>query len=261
MPIGVIVNSLAVLLGGLIGAFLGDKIPERVRTSLPLTFGVASMAMGVSLILKMNTMPAVVLSLILGSAIGELIKFEQGIEWCVGRIRGPIERLFSGNKNTQKESAEKFIAATVVETKATSLAVNQNEFMEKFVGIVILFCASGTGIFGALKEGMTGDHSILIAKSFLDFFTAGIFATALGYIVLTICIPQFIILICLFFSASLILPMTTPAMVADFTACGGMIMLATGFRISGIKAFPIANMLPALVIVMPISHIWTTLIK
>lgn len=239
MPIGVIVNSLSVLFGGLIGAFLEDKIPERVRTALPLTFGVASMAMGINLIVKMDTMPAVILSLILGSAIGELIKLEKGIEWCANRIRGPIDKLFSSKENSD----------------------NQQEFMEKFVGIVILFCASGTGIFGALKEGMTGDHSVLIAKSFLDFFTAGIFATALGYIVLTICVPQFIILICLFLSASLILPMTTPAMVADFTACGGIIMLATGFRISGIKAFPIANMLPALVLVMPISHLWTALVK
>ncbi len=239
MPIGVIVNSLAVFLGSLIGAFLGDKIPEQSRTALSLTSGVASMAMGVSLILKMNTMPAVVLSLILGSAIGELIKFEKGIEWCVGRIRGPIERIFS-NKGTID---------------------NQKEFMEKFVGIVILFSASGTGIFGALKEGMTGDCSVLITKAFLDFFTAGIFAAALGYIVLTICVPQFVILIGLFFSASIILPMTTPAMIADFTACGGMIMLATGFRISGIKAFPIANMLPALILVMPISYLWTAFIK
>ncbi|WP_010235541.1 DUF554 domain-containing protein [Clostridium arbusti] len=239
MPIGVIVNALSVFIGGLIGAFLGDKIPERVRKALPLTFGVASMAMGISLIMKMDTMPAVILSLILGSAIGELIKLEKGIEWCAGRIRKPIERIFPSKGDTD----------------------NQKDFMEKFVGIVVLFCASGTGIFGALNEGMTGDHSVLLAKSFLDFFTAGIFATALGYIVLTICIPQFIILICLFLSASLILPMTTPTMVADFTACGGIIMLATGFRISGIKAFPIANMLPALVIVMPISHLWVSLVK
>ncbi|MFT8316190.1 MAG: DUF554 domain-containing protein [Clostridium sp.] len=239
MPIGVIINALSVLFGGLIGAFLGDKIPERVRKALPLTFGAASMAMGISLIVKMNTMPAVILSLILGSAIGELIKLEKGIEWCAGRVRKPVEKIFSSKGNIH----------------------NQKEFMEKFVGIVVLFCASGTGIFGALNEGMTGDHSVLIAKSFLDFFTAGIFATALGYIVLTICVPQFILLICLFFSASFILPMTTPTMVADFTACGGIIMLATGFRISGIKAFPIANMLPALVLVMPISHLWTMFVK
>jgi uncharacterized membrane protein YqgA involved in biofilm formation len=50
--------------------------------------------------------------------------------------------------------------------------------------------------------------------------------------------------------------MTTPAMLADFTATGGVLMLATGLRISGIKSFPIANMLPAMIIVMPISYLW-----
>lgn len=34
-------------------------------------------------------------------------------------------------------------------------------------------------------------------------------------------------------------------------------MLVAGFRIAGIKSFPVANMLPALVLVMPISHLWS----
>nr|VXZ90171.1 Protein of uncharacterised function (DUF554) [Klebsiella pneumoniae] len=44
-----------------------------------------------------------------------------------------------------------------------------------------------------------------------------------------------------------------PSMIADFTACGGIIMLATGFRLCGIRAFPTANMLPSLILVMPFS--------
>jgi uncharacterized membrane protein YqgA involved in biofilm formation len=238
MPIGIILNSLAVFFGGLLGAFLGNKIPERIRTALPLTFGAAAMAMGVIYIGKVNTLSAVVLSLILGSVIGELIKLEERIEWCAHRIRKPIEQLFPNKGNID----------------------NQDEFMEKFVAIVVIFCVSGTGIFGALTEGITGDHSILVTKALLDLFTAGIFAAALGYIVMTICIPQFIIMICLFFSASFILPMITSEMIADFMALGGIIMLATGFRISGIKAFPIGNMLPAVLIVMPVSYLWTAFI-
>lgn len=239
MPIGVIVNSLSVLFGGVIGAFLGDKIPERIRTTLPLIFGMASMSMGITSIVKMNTLPAVVLAVIVGTAIGELIKFEKGIEFCANKARIPVEKLFSNKAEVE----------------------NQKEFMDKFVGIVILFCASGTGVFGALQSGMTGDHTILLAKSILDLFTAGIFATALGYMVAAIFIPQFIVLLILFLTASLIMPLTTPVMLADFTACGGVLMLATGFRICGIKSFPIANMLPAMIIVMPLSWIWMTYCK
>jgi uncharacterized protein len=134
--------------------------------------------------------------------------------------------------------------------------LGQAEFTERFVAILVLFCASGTGIFGAMHEVMTGDPSILYIKTILDLFTSAIFATALGYAVASIAIPQLVIQLLLAALAAMILPMTTPDMMADFSAVGGLIMLATGFRICGVKAFPVANMIPALVIVMPISHLW-----
>ncbi|CAM3255634.1 DUF554 domain-containing protein [Sporolactobacillus spathodeae] len=233
MPVGVIVNVLSVLVGSLIGAFFGDKIPERLRVAMPMTFGAASMGMGIALIVKVETLPAVVLALVLGSAIGELIQLEKGIEWCANKVRRPIEKLFSSNNSM----TPKF-------------------FLEQFVGIVVLFCASGTGIFGALNEGMTGNASILFSKSILDFFTAAIFATALGYMVMTIAVPQFAILLGLFLSAGFILPLVNNHLINDFSALGGIIMLVTGLRISGIKSFPVANMLPGLILVMPLSALW-----
>ncbi|MFT8390854.1 MAG: DUF554 domain-containing protein [Sporolactobacillus sp.] len=233
MPVGVLVDVLAVFIGSLIGAFFGEKIPERLRVSMPMTFGAASMGMGIALIIKVETLPAVVLALVLGSAIGELIRLEKGIEWCANKVRGPIERLFSSNHSM----APKY-------------------FLEQFVGIVVLFCASGTGIFGALNEGMTGDASILFSKAVLDFFTAAIFATALGYMVVTIAVPQFFILLGLFLSAGLILPMVNGHLINDFSALGGIIMFVTGLRISGIKSVPVANMRPGLVLVMPLSALW-----
>lgn len=54
--------------------------------------------------------------------------------------------------------------------------------------------------------------------------------------------------------------MTTPEMLNDFTACGGILMVATGFRIAGIKSFLIANMLPSMVLVMPFSYLWSHII-
>ncbi len=122
--------------------------------------------------------------------------------------------------------------------------------------IIVLFCASGTGIFGAMNEGMTGDPSILIAKSFLDFFTAMI-CCSLGIAVSVISIPLLIIQLTLAWAAALILPLTTPSMMADFSAVGGLLLLATGLRICGIKMFPVVNMLPALLLAMPLSAAWT----
>lgn len=107
-----------------------------------------------------------------------------------------------------------------------------------------------------MHEGMTGDPSILIAKSFLDFFTAMIFACSLGVAVAVISAPMLVIQLLLATCAALILPLTTPAMMADFSAVGGLLLLATGLRICGIKMFAVVNMLPALLLAMPLSAAW-----
>lgn len=107
-----------------------------------------------------------------------------------------------------------------------------------------------------MHEGMTGDPNILIAKSFLDFFTAIIFACSLGIAVSAICAPMLIIQLTLAACATLILPLTTPAMMGDFSAVGGLLLVATGLRVCGIKMFPVVNMLPALLLAMPISAAW-----
>lgn len=237
--IGPIVNSASTLVGGAIGGVLGEKIPEKYRIALPLTFGAASMGMGISMVMKMETMPAVIFSLLVGAIIGELFSLEKNISKVANMSRGFIEKVFPIKSGS---------------------GLSQEEFLEKYVGIVVLFVASGTGIFGSMSEGITGDPSILFAKSVLDILTAAIFATSLGLSVAAICVPQFIVQAILFMLGAAIMSMTDAHMVADFSALGGIIMFITGFRIAGIKSFPVANLLPGLFIVMPVSYYWTTLL-
>ena len=233
MLIGPFVNGSAVVIGGAIGAFLGTRLPERLRTALPQTFGLASMGLGVVLIVKVKFLPAVILALILGAVLGELCCLEAAIGRVGAGARNIVDKFFPPREG-----------------------LSQEEFVLKFVAILVMFCASGTGIFGALTEGMTGDPTILLTKSILDFFTAAIFASTLGYIITVIFIPQLIVFVILFFAATFIMALINPSMIADFTACGGIIMLATGFRLCGIRAFPTANMLPSLILVMPFSAAW-----
>ncbi|MGT7649929.1 DUF554 family protein [Escherichia coli] len=80
---------------------------------------------------------------------------------------------------------------------------------------------------------------------------------SLGIAVSVISIPLLIIQLTLAWAAALILPLTTPSMMADFSAVGGLLLLATGLRICGIKMFPVVNMLPALFLAMPLSAAWT----
>ena len=238
MPIGVIINTIAIFLGGIAGALLGDKLPEKYKEQLNLIFGLCSMGMGISSIVLMKYMPAVVFALIIGTIVGFVFKL--------------------GDKVYELCSKLQKVMIRIVPKKETNMS--EIEFLATLITVIVLFCSSGMGIYGSLSEGMTGDSSLLITKSILDFFTAAIFACNLGYIVSLIAVPQFVIFTTLFLSASFIVPLTTPDMIADFKACGGFLMVAAGFRILKLKMFPVVDMIPAMILVMPFSWFWVNII-
>ena len=238
MPIGVIINTVAIFLGGIAGALLGDKLPEKYKEQLNLIFGLCSMGMGISSIVLMKYMPAVVFALIIGTIVGLVFKL--------------------GDKVYELCSKLQKVMIRIVPKKETNMS--ETEFLATLITVIVLFCSSGMGIYGSLSEGMTGDSSLLITKSILDFFTAAIFACNLGYIVSLIAVPQFVIFTTLFLSASFIVPLTTPDMIADFKACGGFLMVAAGFRILKLKMFPVVDMIPAMILVMPFSWFWVNMI-
>jgi len=238
MPIGVIINTVAIFLGGIAGALLGDKLPEKYKEQLNLIFGLCSMGMGISSIVLMKYMPAVVFALIIGTIVGLVFKL--------------------GDKVYELCSKLQKVMIRIVPKKETNMS--ETEFLATLITVIVLFCSSGMGIYGSLSEGMTGDSSLLITKSILDFFTAAIFACNLGYIVSLIAVPQFVIFTTLFLSANFIVPLTTPDMIADFKACGGFLMVAAGFRILKLKMFPVVDMIPAMILVMPFSWFWINII-
>ena len=238
MPIGVIINTIAIFLGGIAGALLGNKLPEKYKEQLNLIFGLCSMGMGISSIVLMKYMPAVVFAVIIGTIVGLVFKL--------------------GDKVYELCSKLQKVMIRIVPKKETNMS--ETEFLATLITVIVLFCSSGMGIYGSLSEGMTGDSSLLITKSILDFFTAAIFACNLGYIVSLIAVPQFVIFTTLFLSASFIVPLTTPDMIADFKACGGFLMVAAGFRILKLKMFPVVDMIPAMILVMPFSWFWINII-
>ncbi len=103
---------------------------------------------------------------------------------------------------------------------------------------------------------MSGDPNLLIIKAILDLFTAAIFGAFLGHTLAFVAIPQFILQAALFFAATWIMPLVSPVMLADFSAAGGIILLATGLKICGVVPFPVIGMLPSLVLIMPFSWAW-----
>lgn len=225
MPLGVFVNVISVVLGALTGSLISDHLPDSLKKTMTTVFGFCAMGMGIISIVKIKNMPAVIFAVIIGTLIGTLLNLD-------GLIR----------KGTQKAVG------------ALNLSLGEDTGL--MITAIVLFCASGTGIYGSLISGMTGDNSILFSKSVLDFFTSMIFACQLKKALMLVGIPQLIVFLILFFSAKLIFPLTNESMIADFQSVGGFVLLATGFSIMKVKEFPVANMIPAMILAMPLSALW-----
>jgi len=117
--------------------------------------------------------------------------------------------------------------------------------MERYITVVV--------------EGMSGSPAVLQSKAVLDLCTAAVFAVTLGVAVAVIALPMLAVMLALFFAAGAIAPFVTSEMLQDFISCGGVLTIVAGMRVSGIKQYPIANMIPALLLVLPASAIWQTL--
>lgn len=143
MSIGIIVNSACVLIGGLFGSFFGRLLPAKMRESLYGLFGYCSI-IGIILLQNIKSMPAVTLALILGTIIGEALRIEDQINFASLRLKTFIERL-------------------------TNTATADNDaYISRFVGLLMLFCTGSTGILGAIGEGVNGDSTVLLTKSVMD---------------------------------------------------------------------------------------------
>lgn len=234
--LGISFDVMSVVLGGLFGNILNKKL--RLDTDeLNKVFGVCSIVMGIISVTLIKNMPPVILAVVLGTVCGSILKLKERICQCGGLLYRFVNRLkILGSSNT---------------------ALHNESILET---AIILFCFSGTGIYGCLDAALANNQTILLTKSILDLFTAMIFACTLGGVVAIIAVPQAIIFLLLYGIAAGLAPLVTADMLADFKACGGILLIATGCRISKIQDFPISDMLPAMILVFPFSAFWSHVI-
>ncbi len=234
MPVGIITDVAASLGGGIFGCFLGSRLSERWKSMLNNVLGVAALVMGIVLIVRVHALSAAILALILGAIIGETLRLEDR----VNKIASAVTKKLAGDGKAD----DAFLAAVSA--------------------VLILFCFGGTGWYGALNEGLTGDGSILVTKAILDCVSACIFATILGKIIPCLCLPQLCVYLSLFAVSGLVSPFITPDMIADFSAVGGIITMVAGLRLTKIKTdIKVLNLLPGLIIAFFISALWTRFVE
>jgi len=228
MPIGILTNNAAVALGGLLGGLIGPRLSKTLCGALNQIMGFVALGIGIVLVGKVSALGAVVLSVIIGTTIGTVL-----------RLDDRIAAFFSG-----------------VNARLFQARVEDEAYADGFTTLLMLCCASGTGVFGSITEGLTGDSTIIICKAILDFTTVFIFASSIGKSCCIIAIPQMIIFLILFYSARMISPIMTDVMKADFSAAGGIVELVIAFRILKLSKFKAIDTLPALLLVFPISYLW-----
>lgn len=237
--IGPFLNAGAILGGGLAGGFAGHRLPERVRKGLPPVFGLVAMGIGVALTVKAEHFAVIVLSLVLGTFLGEWLDLQERVHRVAHRVQGWVPQAQGGDASD--EEIDRIAAA--------------------FSSLIVLFCASSTGLVGALREGLSGDSSLLIAKSILDLFTALVFAVTVGYNVALLGIPVLLIEGALVLGAHQLAAHLSQSLIVDTSACGGIILVGTGFRILDIKPIRVINMLPALLLMPAIAALMVCLAR
>src|SRR5690349_18882532 len=85
---GTLLNAATVIFGTIIGLMIGNRLPERVQTTLFGALGLVTLLIGISGALTTRNPLIVLGSMLLGGLLGELLRIESGLQ----RLGDAIER-------------------------------------------------------------------------------------------------------------------------------------------------------------------------
>jgi len=213
--LGTIVNSLAVIIGGFIGVLFKNVIPERICESLLKASGLAVIAIGIKLSLAGEDLTLLIISLTIGTAIGELIDIEGKLDKLGAFVEGKM-------KNKQNNIALGFITCTLI------------------------FCVGSMAIIGSIQSGLSGNHEILFSKALIDGITSISMAVSMGIGVVFSSISIFIYQGTITMLAQFVQSLLSDVVLTEMTAIGGVLIMAIGLNFLEIKRIKVGNMLPSL---------------
>ena len=217
--LGVIVNTAAVLVGSLLGLLLKKGLPKGITKAVMTGIGLCTIYIGVSGSLKGENVLILILSVVVGSVIGHLLKLDDHIN----NLGSKIEKKFS--KGEEKSTvAEGFVTAS------------------------LLFCCGAMTIVGSLQSGLTGDNTMIFTKSMLDLISSIIFAATLGIGVLfsggfVLVFQGAIVLL-----ARFVAPFLETNVINEMTCVGSVLIIGLALNILGVTKIKIMNYLPAIFI-------------
>jgi uncharacterized membrane protein YqgA involved in biofilm formation len=215
---GTLLNAATVLIGGLLGTALGDRLPAILRENVVRGVGLFALAMGVKFAIDTSNLLYLLGAMLLGGLLGSLV----GVDARLNQIG---------------ESLQRRVARGATSTMA-----------EAFVTASIVFCVGPLTFLGSIQNGLSGDASLLVVKSVLDGFTAIALAATLGWGVL-LTIP----LILLYqgglaLGASLFVGLLSDLQLREMNAVGGLLIIGVGLKLLAIRDVKVADFLPAIIV-------------
>ena len=226
---GTLVNTAAVLVGGVCGHFFGKLLKPRFQETLTMACGVCTLfistagAMRYMLPLDGNSLPGggamlIILCVALGGLLGEILNVERGFERF-----GEWLRRKSGS-------------------------TGDRHFVDGFLTASLTTCVGAMTIVGSLQDGIAGDWSTLGAKSILDLVIVAVLTSSLGKGCVFCAIPILVIEGGLTLLASTIKPLMTDLAMSYLSTVGSVLIFCVGVNLIWGKKIRVANLLPALLL-------------
>ena len=171
----------------------------------------------------------------MGTTIGSLVKIDE----LLNRFGNFIERKLVKKKKVEDVSKKE----GALEQEGES----QRSVSRAFVATSLTCCVGAMAITGALKAGISGEHSILYAKSVLDLITAFVYSSAFGLGSILAAIPVFLYQGVIALGAGA-LSGILEASVNEISAVGSIIVIGLGLNMMGAIKIKVADMLPSIFI-------------
>ena len=227
--LGTLINTGAIVAGGLIGLFAGKLFREEQQASIGKACGVSTMfiaiagAMSGMLKIENGALTSgramlVVLCLALGTVLGELLGIEDAFERFGEWLK----------KRTGNEGDGGFVNAFVTASLTVSIGA--------------------MAIVGAIQDGVMGDYSTLAVKAVLDFIIVLVMASSMGKGCAFSAIPVFVFEGGMTLLARLIAPVMTEAAIGNLSLIGSVLIFCVGVNLVWGKQLRVANMLPAVLL-------------
>ncbi len=226
---GTILNTGAILVGGLLGALFGRFLNESAQQTLTKCCGISTLFIAITgalekmlavengVIVSSGSL-LVVICLAIGAVIGELLDIEGAFERF-----GEWLKIKSGNGKDKG-------------------------FVNAFVTASLTVCIGAMAIVGSIEDGLTGDYSILATKSVLDLIIIVVMSCSLGRGAVFSAIPVAILQGSVTALAGLVRPLMTAAALANLSLVGNVLIFCVGVNLVWDKRVKVANLLPAIVV-------------